>query len=235
MLTMIIISIHGKLNGYVRNVTKDYILREKVADQGKWFKLWVSALNDPHLDNLDISDFGRWAKLGAYIKEQGTEGEIVLSYPSRTLVAKMQLPDFNAMMICIQRFPNISVTLVTNEPVSYSIKCSNWLKYQGDYSTPRVYKFRTKKAHLKRSKKRGEEKRGEETRREEKKKYGEYKNVLLSDAEHQKLKERFNSDSDKWIKTLDEGIQYKGYKYKSHYLAILKWAENEQTKRSEFI
>ena len=31
-----------------------------------------------------------------------------------------------------------------------------------------------------------------------------------------------------WIKELDEGIERKGYKYKSHYLAILKWDEKEK-------
>ena len=40
------------------------------------------------------------------------------------------------------------------------------------------------------------------------------------------MKERF-PDYESKIKTLDEGIELKGYKYKSHYLAILKWAEKD--------
>lgn len=58
-------------------------------------------------------------------------------------------------------------------------------------------------------------------------KYGEYKNVLLTDTEYGKLKERF-ADVDARIKKLDEGIELKGYKYKSHYLAIIKWAEKDK-------
>lgn len=58
-------------------------------------------------------------------------------------------------------------------------------------------------------------------------KYGEYKNVLLTDTEYGKLKERF-PDVDARIKKLDEGIELKGYKYKSHYLAIIKWAEKDK-------
>jgi hypothetical protein len=58
-------------------------------------------------------------------------------------------------------------------------------------------------------------------------KYGEYKNVLLTDDEYAKLQDKL-PDYDKWIETLSEGIELKGYKYKSHYLAILKWARNDK-------
>ena len=58
-------------------------------------------------------------------------------------------------------------------------------------------------------------------------KYGEHKNVLLTDEEYEKLQERFPYDYEDKIETLSEGLALKGYKYKSHYLAILKWAKNE--------
>lgn len=61
-------------------------------------------------------------------------------------------------------------------------------------------------------------------------KYGEYKNVLLTDDEYAKLKEKFPNDYKQKIENLSEGIALKGYKYKSHYLAILKWARNENGK-----
>lgn len=58
-------------------------------------------------------------------------------------------------------------------------------------------------------------------------KYGEFKHVLLKPEEYDKLLEKFGSKGrDKWIKTLDEGIELKGYSYKSHYLAILKWSKS---------
>lgn len=53
-------------------------------------------------------------------------------------------------------------------------------------------------------------------------KYGEYKNVLLKDEELQKLKEEY-SNWEELIKYLDEYIEMKGYKAKSHYLCITKW------------
>ena len=59
--------------------------------------------------------------------------------------------------------------------------------------------------------------------KEVKHKYGEYKNVLLKDSEINKLKSDYPLEYDGFIKYLDEYIEMKGTKYKSHYLAIKKW------------
>lgn len=70
-------------------------------------------------------------------------------------------------------------------------------------------------------------------------KYGEYGNVLLSDPEYNKLTDDFGYDkTDKAIKFLDEYIAEKGYKSKSHNLAIRRWvmdavAEKESTKAKQ--
>jgi len=63
-------------------------------------------------------------------------------------------------------------------------------------------------------------------------KFGENQKVLLTDEEYLKLKNEFGVKLDFWIKTLDEGIALKGYKYKSHYLAIKKWSKNNINKES---
>lgn len=70
--------------------------------------------------------------------------------------------------------------------------------------------------------------------KETKKKYGEYKHVLLKDSELEKLKKDY-FNYEELITYLDEYIEMKGYKAKSHYLAIKKWvvdAVNER-KRSK--
>ena len=33
---------------------------------------------------------------------------------------------------------------------------------------------------------------------------------------------------------MDEGVELKGYKYKSHYLAIIKWSQNEKKPEDKF-
>lgn len=59
-------------------------------------------------------------------------------------------------------------------------------------------------------------------------KYGEFRNVLLTDEEVEKLQEKFPHDWTQRIENLSEGIARKGYKYKSHYLAILNWAKKDK-------
>lgn len=57
---------------------------------------------------------------------------------------------------------------------------------------------------------------------------GQKRCVLLTDLEYEKLKEHFGEEGRwYWISTLNEGILLKGYKYKSHYMAILKWSKRE--------
>ena len=66
-------------------------------------------------------------------------------------------------------------------------------------------------------------------------KYGEYKHVLLTDNEYNKLLEQYGSSNLEIIITyLDEYLEMKGTKYKSHYMVIKKWgAEAALKKRSE--
>ena len=55
-----------------------------------------------------------------------------------------------------------------------------------------------------------------------KKIYGEYKHVRLTDKELQSLKSSYDNYPE-LITYLDEYIEMKGYKAKSHYLCIKKW------------
>lgn len=66
---------------------------------------------------------------------------------------------------------------------------------------------------------------GEE--KKSKHKYGEFKRVLLTDEELEKLNTEFGEEkTQKAITYLDEYIEMKGAKYKSHYLAMRKWVFN---------
>ena len=75
-----------------------------------------------------------------------------------------------------------------------------------------------------------EEKSSTASAKASKHKYGEYKNVLLKDEELQKLKEKYQN-WEELIKYLDEYIEMKGYKAKSHYLAITKWVVDAVSKQ----
>lgn len=73
-----------------------------------------------------------------------------------------------------------------------------------------------------------------------KEKYGEYQNVLLTDNEYNRLCDDYSQETiHKAIKFLDEYIEEKGYKSKSHNLAIRRWVidaisknKNETKKRA---
>lgn len=125
-----------------------------MADQGKWFKLWCSALDDNDLENLSIHEWFCWARLGAYIKKHGKEGKIVFSSPARALMNLFRVADFPTALDIIKRFPScklgersFTVTGETSSTVTVDVEYLNWLKYQGDFSNDRVRKFRDKKRH----------------------------------------------------------------------------------------
>jgi hypothetical protein len=68
----------------------------------------------------------------------------------------------------------------------------------------------------------------------EKKKYGEFKNVLLTDDEHKKLEERFNSSLKDRIEALSSYMASKGKRYSSHYATILAWErKNSQDNKKQ--
>jgi hypothetical protein len=75
-----------------------------------------------------------------------------------------------------------------------------------------------------------EEKSSPESVKASKHKHGEYKNVLLKDEELQRLKEEYQN-WEELIKYLDEYIEMKGYKARSHYLCIRKWVVNAVKKQ----
>ena len=61
-------------------------------------------------------------------------------------------------------------------------------------------------------------------------KYGEFKNVLLSDPNYKEL-QFLTHDIEGYIKRLDEYIESSGRKYKNHYLTIRNWY-NKDSKKS---
>ena len=61
-----------------------------------------------------------------------------------------------------------------------------------------------------------------------KKTYGEFHNVLLTDSELKKLKDKFNGTTENRIEKLSAYMKSKGKKYRSHYATIINWANRDQ-------
>ena len=62
---------------------------------------------------------------------------------------------------------------------------------------------------------------------------GEFENILLSEEELEKLKERFPYDWQERIDRLSTYIASKGKRYKSHYATILTWARKDKEKQQD--
>lgn len=67
-------------------------------------------------------------------------------------------------------------------------------------------------------------------KKSQKHKYGEYKNVLLSDEELEKLKNEFPKDWEQRIEKLSEYIAMSGRKYKDFLAVIRNWAKKDKKK-----
>lgn len=66
-------------------------------------------------------------------------------------------------------------------------------------------------------------------------KYGQYKNVLLSDADMEKLKSEFPEDWEQRIERLSEYMASKDAKYKNHLATIRAWARKEVKSNAEHV
>lgn len=64
-------------------------------------------------------------------------------------------------------------------------------------------------------------------------KYGEYQNVLLSDADLEKLKDEFPQDWQNRIENLSSYIASTGKSYKNHLATIRNWARKETPSQSQ--
>ena len=165
-----------------------------MADNGRWFKLWVNSITDNRLASLPNELWAVWAKFGTYVKCHGQDGEITLTKPEKMLCSIMQCDSFECLINAIKCFPNVTVSLVTNDIVSYKIKYENWFKYQGDFSTDRVKKFRAKNRKSETPKKRREEK-----RREENKSNGKFIPPTIEEVSNYCLEKSNGVDPKKWF------------------------------------
>lgn len=70
------------------------------------------------------------------------------------------------------------------------------------------------------------------TNKEEKHKYGEYKHILLTDTQYNKLVSDFGEERvSKAIKKVDEYVQTSGKTYKDYNLVLRKWGLEEKPER----
>lgn len=65
------------------------------------------------------------------------------------------------------------------------------------------------------------------------KKYGKYKNVLLSESELDTLKSEFPDNWQSWIEEVSEGVAKSGKKYKNFLAVIRNWERRDAEKQKK--
>ena len=94
-------------------------------------------------------------------------------------------------------------------------------EYEYEYEKEYEYEYENEKENE-------EEKENLKKQKNKKNKYGEFKNVLLTPEEKEKLIEKLQGEENfnNCINFFSQMKEMKGYKYKSDYLALLKWGIN---------
>jgi hypothetical protein len=125
-----------------------------MADKIPWCKFWHSCLSDPSLEELELHQWARWARLIIFVRGHGDNGKMRLDYPARALQNVLRVPSYEALIDVIKLFKNVSLMVTDKQPLhepsqvpshSYFIIVKNWHKYQGDSSKERTRKYRVTK------------------------------------------------------------------------------------------
>lgn len=110
-----------------------------MGDQGRWFKLWHSALSDDALQALSPSLRWAWVALGCHTKVHGTDGQVQVAKANIVLAAQMGVP-VEALLDTIRGLPHVHVTVHNTVDVeegttrdgTFTVTWQNWHKYQVD-------------------------------------------------------------------------------------------------------
>lgn len=183
------------------------------ATRRSWVKLWVTGwLHGSIRWQLGAAERATWADLICMAGECSQNGKVCdndgralpIEYIANTLNISLDL-----LSSTIEKCKAEGRIENREDGV---IVISNWNAYQSEYERQKKYRKTQSGKH----------------------KYGELKNVFLSDKERESLIERFGESgfSDK-VEEMSLAIGSKGYEYKSHYLAILQWDRREHKKRRE--
>lgn len=162
-----------------------------------------------------------------------TIGEIIIPYDIDKIVRDVKWFSKDTVIVALDLYKKLHLIFKNENDI---LTIANYEKMVGSETQSAIYKqekkelenFQLNSNRYKDIKildiKNKDNKIKEEKEKIKKKKYGSYKNVLLTDEEYNKLLTEYKEDKTrKLITYLDEYIEMKGYKAKSHYLCIKKW------------
>ena len=127
-----------------------------MADQARWFKLWITAPADDDLQRLSPALRWAWAAFGCYTKVHGTRGAVRVSPGNVVLAAEMGVT-VEALIPTLRMLPHVDVRETENRHGELAVTWHNWTKYQEDST-------QAERQKASRAKKRGDERRSDKKR-----------------------------------------------------------------------
>lgn len=175
-------------------------------------------------------------------------GEILIPYDSKTL-AKITNTDIDTVMVSMELFKKIGLIQVLDNGEIFLTQLENMVGSETKWAEKKRNQ-RKKLSNISnednvlllssespREKEKEKDLESEldldlEEERNEKK-YGKYKNVILTDDEYNKLKDEFPKDYEQRIEKLSMYIKSKGANYENHLATIELWASKEQKEEQD--
>ena len=190
-----------------------------------WLRLYTEILNDPKVQRLPGDVFKTWVNLLCIAKEADHDGRL----PSVDDVAFKLRLSTEALLPVLNNL--LAADLIREEGGAYLIHGWDRRQYASD-SDPTALDRKRRQRALQKSQRDvtppalpAPVEGAPSQPKAVKHKHGAFGHVLLTDAQLADLKSKFNGQTERLIKELDEGIELKGYRYKNHALALQKWAK----------
>lgn len=211
-----------------------FLLTEIYRENG-YYIVWNADSEDSAMASLGLSD-GSMKQIMTFLASRSLITEITLASSDTIITSPGIQRRFQEAVKRLKRdfvvdsriwllkeedtAPCIKVTLFENNSQNYTDKSEK----NGDKSE--IYTTKERK---------GKEKKGKERESAPAKhSYGPFGNVMLLDDEFTKLADKYGADiRNDAIEFLDMYIEEKGYKTKSHYLAIIRWVVNAVNERRQ--
>jgi predicted phage replisome organizer len=216
----------------------------------KWIKITTDMFDDEKIRLIESMPEGdailvTWIKLLTLAGKTNDNGTIYLTetipYTEDMLSTICRRP-LQIIRLALQTFEKLEMIAIENG----IINIVNWEKHQNierlqqirEQTRTRVARFREKQrllsepVTLRNAEVTQQNKNKNKNKEIYKEKYGEFKNVILTDEEYEKLKTKF-PDYLQRIENLSEYISSKGKRYSNHYATILNWARRDEKEEKQ--
>lgn len=180
---------------------------QRGSNRRSWVKLWVTGwLHGSIRWQLNPDERATWADLICLAGECNHNGLICdndgRSYPISYIANQLNI-DLALLGSTVAKCKAEGRIEERDDEV---IAIANWNAYQSEYSRQKKYRERAKN-----------------------KLYGQFNNVELTEDEKRKLIEKFGEQGfNDRVENMSLAIESNGYKYKSHYAAILNWDRKDK-------